>query len=127
MNTTIKRCVLPAAAALIAACAALAAQAAGDKVGDTQTCVPLQFIDSSPVIDDKTILLKMKGGGYKRIDLLNKCSGLHMQRGFAHSTSTNDLCTSDPLRVLEPVGATCMIDKIVTIDKAEAKELLARQ
>ena len=70
----------------------------------------------------------MKGkGGYKRIDLVNRCSGLKFQEGFSHATSTNDLCTTDPLRVLEPVGSTCMIEKIVTIDEAEAKLLMAKR
>ena len=121
---------------LIAAFAALAtgvlvaavAKAEGENIGDTQMCVRLQYIDQTPVIDNKTILVKRKGkGGYKRIDLINKCGGLKIQGGFSHSTSINQLCTSDLLRVLEPVGSTCMIDKIVTIDKAEAKLLLAKK
>ena len=129
MHKTLKRTLIAAAAGIAAGCATFAmAHAAGEKVGDTQQCVPLMSIDQTPVIDDKTILIKMKGrGGYKRIDLINRCSGLKMQEGFAHATSTNDLCTTDPLRVLEPVGATCMIDKIVTIDEAEAKQLMARR
>jgi hypothetical protein len=101
--------------------------AKGDNLGDTQQCIRLSSVDETPVIDDRTIAVRMKGGGYKRIDLVNKCSGLKMQGGFSHSTSTNDLCTTDPLRVLEPVGATCLIDKIVTIDAAEYKELRKRK
>jgi len=120
---------------LIAAFAALATgvltaaavRAEGEKIGDTQQCIRLQYIDSTPVIDNSTILVKMKGGGFKRIDLVNKCSGLKIQGGFSHSTSINQLCTSDPLRVIEPVGSTCLIDKIVTIDEAEAKVLLAKK
>ncbi len=115
-------------AAVAVAGFAHAAQAAkGDNIGDTQQCIRLQSIDETPVIDDKTILVRMKGGDFKRIDLVNKCSGLKMQGGFSHSTSTNDLCTTDPLRVLEPIGATCLIEKIVTIDAAEAKALRARK
>jgi hypothetical protein len=128
MQNTLKRYLVAAAAGIVAGCATVAVEAAGEKIGDTQMCVPLQNIDSTPVIDDKTILIKMRGnGGYKRIDLVNRCSGLRIVDGFGHSTSTNDLCTTDPLRVLEPVGATCMIDKIVTIDKDEAKALMARR
>jgi hypothetical protein len=108
--------------------AAGAVKAEGEKIGETQQCVRLQNIDSTPVIDNSTILVKMRGNdGYKRIDLVNKCSGLKMEGGFQHSTSINQLCTSDPLRVLGPVGSTCMIEKIVTIDEAEAKALLARK
>jgi hypothetical protein len=108
--------------------AAAAVKADGENIGDTQQCVHLQYIDSTPVIDNKTILIKMKGrGGFKRIDLVNNCSGLKIEGGFSHSTSINQLCTSDALRVLQPVGSTCLIDKIVTIDEAEAKALLAKK
>jgi hypothetical protein len=108
---------------------AAAVKAEGEKVGETQQCIRLQSIDQTPVIDNKTILVVMKGktGGYKRIDLVNNCSGLKIEGGFSHSTSINQLCTSDPLRVIGPVGSTCMIDKIVTIDEAEAKTLLAKK
>ncbi len=115
------------AAVALVGFAQTATAAQGDKVGETQQCIRLQYIDETPVIDDKTIAVRMKGGGFKRIDLLNKCSGLKLQGGFAHSTSTNDLCTTDPLRVLEPIGSTCLIDKIVTIDKAEYTELRKRK
>lgn len=107
-----------------------AAKAEGEKLGETQRCLNLMYIDETPVIDNKTILVKMKGkDNYKRIDLLNNCSGLKLQGGFSHSTSTNDLCVTDPLRVLESngIGATCLIDKIVTIDATEAKMLRAKK
>ncbi|MCB2108335.1 MAG: hypothetical protein KDE14_11580 [Rhodobacteraceae bacterium] len=121
---------------LIGAFAALAAvvfmvgasHAEGENIGDTQQCIALQYIDRTPVIDNQTILVEMKGnGGYKRIDLVNRCSGLRLQDGFAYATSINRLCTSDPLRVIEPVGSICMIKQIVTIDEAEAKTLLAKR
>ncbi|MSO72378.1 MAG: hypothetical protein EXQ84_02050 [Rhodospirillaceae bacterium] len=118
---------LLSATALAASLAVSAtAQAAPDRVGETQMCVPMSKIDETPIIDNKTILLKMRGrGNYKRIDLMGPCSGLTFS-GYVHVVHVNQFCTSDPLRVLEPVGAVCMIDKIVNIDEAEAKELLLR-
>ncbi|MBL8629524.1 MAG: hypothetical protein JNM81_07840 [Rhodospirillaceae bacterium] len=114
------------AGGVLAAAAVKAAD--GENVGDTQQCLQLNYIDQTPVIDNKTILVKMKKqGSYKRIDLVNNCSGLKLEGGFAHSTSTNQLCTSDPLKVIGPVGSICMIDKIVTIDEAEAKTLMAKK
>lgn len=108
--------------------AAAAARAEGESIGDTQQCVRLQYIDQTPVVNNKTILVKMKGnGGYKRIDLLNNCTGLKIQGGFSYSTSINQLCKQDALRVIEPIGATCLIDQIVTIDEAEYKALLAEK
>lgn len=107
--------------------AGTARAAGGNEVGDKQQCIRLQYIDETPVIDNKTILVKMKPKGYKRIDLVNKCSGLKLQGGFGFSTSINQLCTSDALHVLEPIGSTCLIDQIVTIDEAEAKALMAKR
>ena len=110
----------------LTAAAALAAQ--GDAIGDTQMCVRLSQISSTPVIDNKTILIEMRGRNrFKRIDLVSRCSGLKMANGFSHSTSTGDLCTTDPLRVIQPVGATCMIKQIVTISAEEAKELKSKK
>ncbi|MBM3512158.1 MAG: hypothetical protein FJX59_00425 [Alphaproteobacteria bacterium] len=107
--------------------AASSVRAAGNDIGDTQQCIRLQYIDETPVIDNKTILVKMKPKGFKRIDLVNKCSGLKLQGGFGFSTAINQLCTSDALHVLEPIGSICMIDQIVTIDEAEAKALMAKR
>lgn len=91
----------------------------------TQQCIRLQSIDQTPVIDNQTILVEMKGGTYKRIDLLNRCSGLKIEGGFSHSTSINSLCIQDSLRVLRS-GGICMIKQIVDISEEEAKELKAK-
>ncbi|TAL02452.1 MAG: hypothetical protein EPO08_07130 [Rhodospirillaceae bacterium] len=132
MSSTLKKYLIAASVACVAGLATGIAQAEGDKVGDTQMCVPLMQIDSTPVINDSTILIKMKQkGAFKRIDLMAPCGGLNMGNGFVHTTSTNDLCTSDPLRVNEPMGtgtgATCMIKQIVTISADEAKALQTKK
>ena len=129
MNDRLNRYLIATVAALAAGMmAAATVRAEGEKIGDTQQCIRLQYIDQTPVIDNKTILVKMKGkGSYKRIDLVNNCTGLKIEGGFSHSSSINQLCTSDALRVLEPIGSTCLIEKIVTIDEAEAKTLLAKK
>lgn len=85
----------------------------------TQQCIRLQYVDQTPVIDNKTILVEMKGNTYKRIDLRNRCSGLKIEGGFSHATSINQLCVQDTLRVLRS-GGICMIDKIVDITEEEA-------
>ena len=101
--------------------AAFAAQ--GDAVGDTQTCLDLGRIDSSPVIDEKTILVKMKAPkSFKRIDLAQPC-GLDTMRPFAHSTTTNQLCKQDTLTVMDGSRSVCMIKQILTISEDEAKSL----
>jgi hypothetical protein len=127
MVGTFKTLLVGAGLVCATAMATHSAQAAGENIGDTQMCVQLSRIDSTPVIDNRTILIKMRAANsYKRIDLVSPCPGLRMANGFSHSTSTGDLCTTDPLRVVEPVGATCMIKQIVTISPEEAKALQSK-
>ncbi|MDG2244302.1 MAG: DUF6491 family protein [Rhodospirillaceae bacterium] len=107
---------------MIAATTTLPAAAETDEEEQTQQCIHLQYVNQTPVIDNKTILVEMKGNKYKRIDLRNRCSGLKLEGGFSHSTSINKLCKQDTLRVLRS-GGFCMIDKIVDITEEEAKAL----
>jgi hypothetical protein len=104
----------------------VAAQAEGENVGDTQRCIYLPRIDSSPVIDDSTILVEMKARGqYKRIDMRSPCSGLEFS-GFAVGLRDDRLCTSDTVTVRREGANTCTIAQIVTIDEAEAIALRAK-
>jgi hypothetical protein len=90
-------------------------------------CVSLSVIDQTPAIDESTVLIKLRGHGhFMRMDLAGRCPGLTFN-GFMHEARQNELCTSDPLRVIEPVGAVCMIDKIVDITPDEAHALLQRK
>ena len=112
--------------AALAFSAGLAVAPASAETDDkTQQCINLQAIDQTPVIDNKTILVEMKGNTYKRIDLVNRCSGLKIEGGFSHATSINKLCIQDTLRVLRS-GGICMIDQIVDITEEEAIALKAR-
>src|SRR4051812_13563271 len=44
--------------------------AAAEKVGSTQMCIMSNYIEETPVIDNRTILVRMNPGrGYKRIEL----------------------------------------------------------
>jgi len=97
---------------------------AAESAGSGLVCVPIQNIDSTPAIDDKTILLVLKGHRYKRIDLYGSCPDI-LFHGFSFTTpETDDLCTSAGLRVVEPGGGpTCMIKDIIDITPDEAQAL----
>lgn len=91
------------------------------------TCIPLRSIDQSPVVNDSTIVLKLKNSEYKRIDLIAPCSGLKLTGGFGHLTHSDDLCTSSTLHVNDHMGVTCGIKQIVDISPDEAKSLTAHR
>jgi hypothetical protein len=111
------------AVAALASLPAAAADSGSTGSADDHFCIPTQNIRETRAIDAKTILVRMTPGNeYRKITLVNNCSGLTTQ-GFSYETSINKLCRSDALRVVEPVGATCMIERIDTISEAEAKAL----
>ncbi|MGE4064095.1 MAG: hypothetical protein AB7E79_12075 [Rhodospirillaceae bacterium] len=99
---------------------------AGAAAAADRTCFQLSQIDESPVIDDSTILLKMKNGDFQRVDIAGRCPSLKMS-GFAHKTPSDDFCTSTVLTVRSPDRASCMIERIVEIDRAEADQLMAKK
>jgi hypothetical protein len=122
-------CVMALATASASMTGLSAGTFAGDQggVGEVQMCVQLRQIDDSRIIDDKTIVLRMLGRTpYVRIDLAHDCPGLVMADSFMSATSISQLCRQDIVRVVqEPIGSQCIIDRIVAIDEAEAKALLA--
>lgn len=93
--------------------------------GKPLTCINLMSMGETPVIDERTVLVRMKAGAtnYKRMDLAGPCNGIEY-KGFAHQSNYNELCTSDTLVSIATPGAVCKIERIVDISDAEAKDLL---
>jgi hypothetical protein len=88
-------------------------------------CVPLMNIKTFAAIDDKTILLQLRNGRYKRLDLLVSCPEI-MFGGFSFVTHTQELCTTDELRAAAPAHRTCMIKQLIDITSEQALALQKR-
>src|SRR5581483_12493125 len=101
-------------ALIFALIAAARAEAADAKPAQREVCVQMQDIqgNDSPAIDDKTIVLRLNGNRFKRVDLENRCSDIVM-KGFSYDAPIQALCTSSTLHVNESAGATCLIKDIV--------------
>jgi hypothetical protein len=115
--------------AALATCVVTApAMARNGSDGQPLACINLMSMGETPVIDERTVLIKMKSGptNYKRMDLAGPCNGIEY-KGFAHQTGYNELCTSDTLTSLGTPGAVCKIDRIVDITDAEAKALMTKK
>ena len=91
----------------------------------TRSCMQLSQIDEMPVIDDTTILVRMKTKTYKLVKV-RSCAGPR-SHGFAHDTLVSDLCETDSVLPLQEAAVPCTIDKIVAIDNSTANALLASQ
>lgn len=128
--TAIAKISLAAASVFVGAMAALAAPAMARDGADGKPlkCINLMSMGDTPVINERTILIEMKGGPskYKRMDLAGPCNGIEY-KGFAHQTGYNELCTSDTLTSLATPGAVCKIQDITDISDTEAKELLHKK
>lgn len=86
--------------------------AAFEPTGKTENCVQLHRIDSTEVLDDKTILFHMIGNQTYRNDLPYACPSLGFEERFAYKTSINQLCNVDIITVLQSGaglhrGASC--------------------
>ncbi len=115
-------------AALAVSTLATPAMARDAADGKPLTCINLMSMGETPVINERTVLVKMKTGAtnYKRMDLAGPCNGIEY-KGFGHQTGYNELCTSDTLTSLATPGTICKIDRIVDITDAEAKDLLKKK
>lgn len=99
-----------------------------ERPGATQMCILSNYIEETPVIDNRTILVRMNPGrGYKRIELATDCATMADGRALAFDTRINRLCVQDTLNAQEESGHACTISRIVTIDADEAQELMSRR
>jgi len=99
--------------ALLAAAGAVVADdesGDGDR-GDTaevaagaETCVPLQAIKRTEIVDDRTVLFYMRGGAVFVNRLPRRCAGLKRADSFMYETSLSQLCNVDLITVLRRFG-----------------------
>jgi hypothetical protein len=93
-----------------------ATENATPEVPGTKSCVQLRDIDRTDVLDDQTIIFKMRGNRYFKNKLPYKCGGLRFERSFSYRTSLSQLCSVDTITVLRtgsPIqeGPTCGLGK----------------
>lgn len=122
----------PAAAALVMAGVVLSGCAAGgQRAGSSAmatpipgaapvSCVNLQNIRESKVIDDRTIDFVMRDGRILRNTLPYSCPGLGFERAFSYKTSISQLCSVDIITVINNgagirTGASCGLGTFVPV------------
>ncbi|MGE4061501.1 MAG: hypothetical protein AB7E69_21855 [Sphingomonadales bacterium] len=110
-------------AAAITAGAAAPSMAA-DENKPLVRCIDITRMSSSKVVDNQTIILKMRGGPDYKMTLAHRCPGLKMQGTWRHDArSLAKLCEVDTIEV--PVTTTggvlgsnftpCIIESITEI------------
>lgn len=120
------------AAAGMAAIAHSPAQAEDHDAGKPLVrCIDITRMNSSEIVDNQTIILRMRGGPDYKMTLAHRCPGLKMQGTWRHDAkSLAKLCEVDTIEV--PVNGTgnaldsnytpCIIESITELPKnSEAK------
>ncbi len=111
-------------AVLLTACLGQAqakAPAAAD--GASVACLPLRSIQSTKVIDDRTIDFRVTGRKVYRNTLPNRCPQLGYQQAFSYATSQSQLCSLDIITVFVQgnpglQGASCGLGRFTPLPAA---------
>ena len=94
-------------------------------------CISTNRIRETDVVDNQTIVFRMRGGEYFTNLLERECPGLGRQKRFMHETSGGRLCDIDTITVLEQCtgriapGFTCRLGQFHPITELEAEDLVA--
>jgi hypothetical protein len=72
---------------------------------DGLTCIPLQRIQNTRVLDDQTILFELRGNETLVNRLPHHCPGLGFEKSFGYKTSISQLCSQDIIWVITHVGS----------------------
>ena len=111
---------------LIAAGASTPAMAADQNDKPLVRCIDITRMQSSKVVDNQTIILKMRGGSDYKMTLAHRCPGLKMQGTWRHDAkSLAKLCEVDTIEVpvnsagtaLDSNFTPCIIESITEIPK----------
>lgn len=101
---------------------------ADDEVRD---CVGLSEIERTEIVDNRTILFRMRDGNVYRNVLRHDCPTLKDRAQFSYRVPTTRLCSMDLINVLEqrgrglePSGVSCSLGSFEPIDPDAAQSLL---
>ena len=94
-----------------------------------ERCINTRNIRSTDILDERTILFRMRGGDYFVNYLRNDCPGLVREERFSYRSSGGRLCQVDMIRVLEQFGGfiqegmSCGLGAFYPISEEEAEFL----
>lgn len=94
---------IPASVLLAEEAAPAATEEAAGKAG--LSCIPLQRIQNTRVLDDQTILFEMTGNETLVNRLPHRCPQLGFEKAFGYKTSISQLCSQDIIWVVTHMGA----------------------
>lgn len=92
--------------------------------GELLTCLQLNRVRNTCVLDDQTVLFYTKDRKVYRNALSHRCPSLGFHEAFSYRAHGGSLCSSDLIEVLEPGpglrGATCGLSEFERVEVVKA-------
>lgn len=95
-------------------------------------CIPLDRVDRTEVLDDRSIVFHMRGRDAYLNQLERECPGLDREKRFMYEVRNAQLCNVDTISVLENWGVgvargfTCQLGPFQRVSEDEVADLRAR-
>ncbi|HLT91080.1 MAG TPA: hypothetical protein VKZ85_09070 [Woeseiaceae bacterium] len=121
------------AALCLPATAGFAAQEERERNLEAVHCVRIQNIRDIDIVNDRTLVFRMRNGDVYRNDLPRRCPGLDRRDPLMYRTSVGQLCSVDIITVLEDwgfgfaPGVSCGLGMFEPITPEIADELLREE
>lgn len=98
-----------------------------EKTGKVERCIWIRRVYSSKVLDDYTILFKMRGNKAYINKLPHRCPRLKFEDSFSYRLHSSQLCSIDTITVIDFTGAipgpTCGLGKFVEYKKLTKEQI----
>ena len=130
MNTLIRLTAAALVAGLIVTGSVRAHDDEPERDMSTEHCVRISAIDDIKIVNDDTLIFRMRGGKYYRNDLPHRCPGLRRSDTLMYRASTGLLCNVDLITVLDDwgfgfsPGVSCGLGMFTPVTREEAEDIL---
>ena len=117
---------------LCAACSLALGGVRAQSGSSTVDCIPVQRVDRTEVLDNRSIVFHMRGREAFLNQLERDCPGLDREKRFMYEVRSTQLCTVDTISVLEDWGVglakgfTCSLGPFQKVSEDELADLRAQ-
>ena len=129
-NTTSRAIILALTAAAFFVLPGADPRAQEDEPGVARSCVQMASVRRTRIVDDRSILFYLRGGGVYHNQLGSQCHGLKREGRFTYDVVRGELCASAQIAVLRELGgrwmptAVCQLGLFVPISLEEAEDVI---
>jgi hypothetical protein len=103
---------------LLLAASAGAAGADSNSAVTAPVCLEASSVDSTGVVDERTILFHMRNGTTWKNTLRQSCSNLKFRRGFSEIVRSGEICANKQIISVLGTRNTCQLGDFTLVSRA---------